>query len=873
MNALGEKVSANPNDRTDVRTTQLRLGVCEKDKKKLVGGVYKEQYPYYVPSMHGLGFITDKSPLWVLDLDRFRAEKHANETQTCGIAWFLRTNNELPKTWIAESPNGGLHIYFRRNDVIRQGQSCFGKEEGKTILADIRANGGHIMCPPTTIEGKAYFWRVPPVDDNGVVTPLASAPQWLIDAYLEAKGSDKKRKRSADDIHVEHQLKLFRVAQQGDVIDPGMKTEVTHVCDLLDPQKRLFERSDWVNVGMALHHGFCGHKAGFDVWKQISQHELVKAKFNEADMVTQYDSFSRPRAGAPAITVRSLYFWAMEDNLWAFNFRFPRPFLDVNHLAFFFEEKLRIGKEIQKVATTHEQVWSVLRQLLIETVGFDEPSNMVFLKHFDPCTQSVVFVPVKKEKFEQSQKSVITWVKASDADGDVDTGDGDCDEDTLTLAKVFANTVFPDLTYVGISVRPFNKNRPESYPRTASAFPGFATARDADRLDALGVEINPKHIARMKWLFRVWAGGTGHDVPFSAPTPSDPHRVMHGDTEDVKKFARDLEYYFAYRWQRPDKPGDVILVISGYSNSKKSLGLSALLSVFGDKHFIKVGSAANYKDSSNYSGHMEDKLFKWLEEANDWVTREVEADLKNADSETVWERVMYSEGKMVPSSLGYVLTTNGMKNFKGDRSSGNRKWKINNASHFYSKGHPQRCFGLPDEDEGYTEADSEFCDKLTGKLVKEMIDDETWKISVARHWEQIQLPKGWAPANMEETPATKAFQKKAADPLLNFLVYLGEEFDDEVILDQTPPTKSCALKNVHGVYEDWCRMQHFRADVLGANDFKAELIGKLEAAGVPNAYAKKLGGPDVPVFNLTKDGIQTVIRNNLDKDFVWTSAV
>ncbi len=389
----------------------------------------------------------------------------------------------------------------------------------------------------------------------------------------------------------------------------------------------------------------------------------------------------------------------------------------------------------------------------------------------------------------------------------------------------------------------------------------------------MGVEIDKKHIARMKWLFRVWAGGTGHDAPFRAPTPTDPDRVIPGDSEDVKKYARDLEFYFAYRWQRPDKPGDVILVISGYSNSKKSLGVSALLSVFGDKHFIKVGSAAHYKDSNNYSGHMEDKLFKWLEEANDWVTREVEADLKNADSETVWERVMFSEGKMVPSSLGYILTTNGMKNFKGDRSSGNRKWKINNTSHFYSKGHPQRCFGLPGEDENYEEPDPEFCDKLTGKLVKEMINDETWKVSVARHWEQVQLPKGWNPANMEETPATKAFQKKAADPLLNFLVYLGEEYDDEPILDTNPPTKSSALKNVHKVYEDWCRMQHFRADVLGANDFKAELIGKLEAAGVPNAYAKRLGGPDVPVFNLTKDGLQTVIRNNLDKDFVWTSAV
>ncbi len=369
-----------------------------KGQEEVNRGVYKEQYPYYVPDLHGLGFVTDKSPLWVLDLDRFRAEKHKNEKQTCGVAWFLKHDNELPKTWIAESPNGGMHSYFRCNDVRKQGQSCFGKEEGKMILADSRANSGHIMCPPTTIAGKPYLWRVPPVDDNGVVTPLASAPQWLIDAYLDAKNSDKKRKRSADDIHVEHQVKAFRAAQQSDVVDPGMKAEIKHVCALLDPMKRLFERKDWKNVGMALHNAFCGHEAGIDIWMQISQHELVKAKFDEADMVMQYSSFSRPRDGAPEISVRSLYFWAMEDNLWAFNFRFPRPFLDVNHLVFFFEEKLRIGKEIQKNPTTHEKVWSVFRKLLIETVGFDEPSNTAYLKHFDPCTQSVVFIPMKKRQ-------------------------------------------------------------------------------------------------------------------------------------------------------------------------------------------------------------------------------------------------------------------------------------------------------------------------------------------------------------------------------------------------------------------------------------------------------------------------------------------
>ncbi len=116
----------------------------------------------------------------------------------------------------------------------------------------------------------------------------------------------------------------------------------------------------------------------------------------------------------------------------------------------------------------------MFRKLLIETVGFDEPSNTAYLKHFDPCTQSVVFIPMKKDKFEQSQKSVITWAKEGGDEGDGEAagegdgeaageGDGDNDEEsTLTLAKVFSNTVFPDLTYVGISVRPFNKNRPES---------------------------------------------------------------------------------------------------------------------------------------------------------------------------------------------------------------------------------------------------------------------------------------------------------------------------------------------------------------------------------------------------------------------------
>ena len=149
---------------------------------------------------------------------------------------------------------------------------------------------------------------------------------------------------------------------------------------------------------------------------------------------------------------------------------------------------------------------------------------------------------------------------------------------------------------------------------------------------------------------------------------------------------------------------------------------------------------------------------------------------------------------------------------------------------------------------------------------------------MARYLEKVvEYSQGWTPADMLATPATKAFQKKAADPILNFLVFLGEEYDANeygTILDETPRTKNSALENVHKEYAKWCKRQHFKhEDVLGANDFKDKLRGTLEAAGVQNAYALRAGGPRVPVFDLARDGVLAVIHKNLDSEFKWSVAV
>lgn len=80
----------------------------------------------------------------------------------------------LPATMTAETATGGWHLYFRKPADVRV-KNRAGIRPG----IDVRAQGGYLVAPPSTIDGKAYRWLN---DDKP-----ADCPPWLLELLTEEK--------------------------------------------------------------------------------------------------------------------------------------------------------------------------------------------------------------------------------------------------------------------------------------------------------------------------------------------------------------------------------------------------------------------------------------------------------------------------------------------------------------------------------------------------------------------------------------------------------------------------------------------------------------------------------------------------------------
>ncbi len=81
-----------------------------------------------------------------------------------------RANTVLPPTWMASTPSGGRHLWFRQ-PTDRHLRNRVGFAPG----LDVRTDGGSIALPPSRRKDGAYRWEVAPLS-----VPLADAPGWLL---------------------------------------------------------------------------------------------------------------------------------------------------------------------------------------------------------------------------------------------------------------------------------------------------------------------------------------------------------------------------------------------------------------------------------------------------------------------------------------------------------------------------------------------------------------------------------------------------------------------------------------------------------------------------------------------------------------------
>lgn len=94
---------------------------------------------------------------------------------------FEHANSPIPTTWIASTPRGGRHYYFRYDDRCKSLKNAV-KVNGHPI--DVRCNGGYVILPPSRGPQGEYVWINSPDD-----TPLADMPDWLFDLLPKRDGT------------------------------------------------------------------------------------------------------------------------------------------------------------------------------------------------------------------------------------------------------------------------------------------------------------------------------------------------------------------------------------------------------------------------------------------------------------------------------------------------------------------------------------------------------------------------------------------------------------------------------------------------------------------------------------------------------------
>lgn len=123
---------------------------------------------------------------------------------------------EFPTTVRNETQGGGDHLIYAVPHPVKGGTNKLGKG------VDIKARGGYILLPGSTIEGRAYKW----MNDR----QIAPAPQWIVDQCKAVKAKTDaagKRLVEEDDTAVEMatnwMLNKAPTAEYGEIDDTTYK--------------------------------------------------------------------------------------------------------------------------------------------------------------------------------------------------------------------------------------------------------------------------------------------------------------------------------------------------------------------------------------------------------------------------------------------------------------------------------------------------------------------------------------------------------------------------------------------------------------------------------------------------------------------------
>jgi len=198
------------------------------------------------------GLLPSKSGLVVVDIDKDGMELWKS----------LCKKHGEPKTLKAISGSrGGLHYVFKHDGETKY-RGKYKCDKGKL---DIQYNN-YILIAPSKIK-KSYKW----VEETKVYN-VQPVPAWLL-KLIEKKVSTKNKKADADEFDEEF---FTNIAEQ-----------------LADKD---LDYSEWIDLGMALHHASGGAEEGLEIWLIIT--EGINHKDGDEELASnKYEGFDDEKEG------------------------------------------------------------------------------------------------------------------------------------------------------------------------------------------------------------------------------------------------------------------------------------------------------------------------------------------------------------------------------------------------------------------------------------------------------------------------------------------------------------------------------------------------------------------------------------------------
>lgn len=192
---------------------------------------------------------------------------------------------EEPATWIVQTPNNGLHIYFT-SDVAIPSQTV-----GISKGIDVKSNGGYVVAPPSKLAEGEYRFNWPGPED----IPIAKIPKKLLE-YLTIKPERTVEvDNTGSSIHSDSWAKILE--------------DTTAYLHKLDPNESRQKWIRWLTGFKTILH-----PRAYEVFKAWSERS---PKFNQKDFDRDWDSIS-PNG---ALTYKSIIHDAMLLN--------PQPIVEI----------------------------------------------------------------------------------------------------------------------------------------------------------------------------------------------------------------------------------------------------------------------------------------------------------------------------------------------------------------------------------------------------------------------------------------------------------------------------------------------------------------------------------------------------------------